>query len=176
MSAPRKRSDAELWRAIEDIAAQAELSRIEALSGEEVDRELRAGGIEPGQAAKVGPDVVSKPPAADLATSAKKPRKRATVWASTVATGAAIALVLAVVVRGRLVTDERVGSGVPQHAEALREQGLSACAEARWAPCEEKLDAARALDSGGENDERVLRAREALRAWHARTVGADGNR
>src|SRR5260370_41762972 len=57
MSAPRKRSDAELWRAIEDVAAQAELSRIEVLSEEEVDRELRAAGIEPGQAAKVGQEI-----------------------------------------------------------------------------------------------------------------------
>jgi hypothetical protein len=171
MSAPRKRSDAELWGAVEDVAAQAELSRIEALSDEEVDRELRAAGIEPGKAAKVGHEIGAMLP---RAAGVRRPRARAIAWATSLATGAAIALGVAVAVRERV--EVRVGSGLPQHAEALREQGLAACGEAQWVACEEKLDAARALDSGGENDERVLRARQALRAWHTRTVGADGGR
>ncbi|HEV3189523.1 MAG TPA: hypothetical protein VGY54_03450 [Polyangiaceae bacterium] len=174
MSTPRKRSDAELWRAIEDVAAHAQLSRIETLSEEEVDRELRAAGIEPGQAAKVGQGVVSKQPVAERATSAKNPRKRAMAWATSLATGAAIALGIAVVVKQRV--DVRVGAGLQQHAAALREQGLAACAEAHWVACEEKLDAARALDAGGENDGRVLQARQALRAWHARSVEGNGDR
>ncbi len=171
MSAPRKRSDAELWRAIEDVAAQAELSRIEVLSEEEVDRELRAAGIEPGQAAKVGQEIGGALP---RAAGVRRPRARAIAWATSLATGAAIALGVAVVVKQRV--DVRVGAGLRQHAAALRDQGLAACAEARWAQCEEKLDAARALDSGGENDERVLQARQALRAWHTRSMGADGGR
>src|SRR5258708_13021428 len=89
MSAPRKRSDAELWRAIEDVAAQAELSRIEVLSEEEVDRELRAAGIEPGQAAKVGQEIGGALP---RAAGVGRPRAPAVAGAPSPATGGAISL------------------------------------------------------------------------------------
>ncbi len=171
MSAPGKRSDAELWRAVEDVAAQTELARIGALSDAEVDRELRAAGIEPEEAAKVGHPIGGTLP---RATGVRRPRARAMAWATSLATGAAIALGVAVVVQQRV--DVRVGAGLRQHGAALREQGLAACAEAQWAACEEELDAARALDPSTENDERVLRARQSLRAWHARSLGADGSR
>src|SRR5258708_39983030 len=86
MSAPRKRSDAELWRAIEDVAAQAELSRIEVLSEEEVDRELRAAGIEPGQAAKVGQEIGGALP---RAAGGGKARAGAGAWGTAPGTGGA---------------------------------------------------------------------------------------
>jgi hypothetical protein len=48
MNGPKKkRTDAELWTAIEDMAAEDEMERIAALSEEELDAELRADGFDP---------------------------------------------------------------------------------------------------------------------------------
>ena len=63
MSEPRKRTDAEVWQALEKVAAELkELERIDALSDEELDRELRAAGIDPAEATGLGPDVLVRPP------------------------------------------------------------------------------------------------------------------
>ncbi len=47
MSSRRKRTAEEVWKALEAQAEEAELARIERLSDEELDRELRQAGIDP---------------------------------------------------------------------------------------------------------------------------------
>ncbi len=57
MSPPRKRTDAETWRALEGDAADAgdaELARIGALDDDALDAELRAAGVDPERAAPDG--------------------------------------------------------------------------------------------------------------------------
>jgi hypothetical protein len=63
MTAPRKRSPAEVWRALEKAGADAELERFSAMSGDELDAELRAAGLDPAEAAKIGMDVLGPMPA-----------------------------------------------------------------------------------------------------------------
>jgi hypothetical protein len=66
MTTPAKRTTAQVWRELDAIAEEvkltradeAELARIAALDGEAVDRELRAAGIDPEEAADVGMDML----------------------------------------------------------------------------------------------------------------------
>jgi hypothetical protein len=57
-------------------------------------------------------------------------------------------------------------------ARRLRYEAGHACATARWAACEAKLDEARGLDPAGEGGERVKALREAIEA--ARDSGRGG--
>jgi hypothetical protein len=47
-------------------------------------------------------------------------------------------------------------------AEKIRDEALDACEHGRWGACEEKLNAARALDPAGESAPRVLAARRSV--------------
>jgi hypothetical protein len=53
-------------------------------------------------------------------------------------------------------------SSAHDRAEPLRQQALSACRAALFAKCGELLDQAAAVDPAGENDPRVLEARDAI--------------
>ncbi|MBV9948255.1 MAG: hypothetical protein JOZ69_15490 [Myxococcales bacterium] len=52
-----------------------------------------------------------------------------------------------------------------ERAAALRATGSAACEAARWDECERRLDEAKALDPGGEDEARV-------RQWRARIAAA----
>jgi hypothetical protein len=182
-----KRTDAEVWEALEKITAEVgELERIDALSDDELDRELRAAGIEPEEAANLGQDIANLgqdilvrvppqapgPPAQDPRApkqAARPPRKVHWVaWAAVAA--------VAVLVVGVLATrPENVASPRPddsasdaglatklQAAAKLRDDAFDSCAHGVWAVCEHRLDAARALDPAGEQDAKVLAARRSV--------------
>jgi hypothetical protein len=175
-----KRTDAEVWEALEKVAAEVgELERIDALSDDELDRELRAAGIDPAEAANLGQDIVVRPPpqapgpppqAPGTAKQAVRPPRKVH-W---VAWGAVAAV--AVLIVGVLVTrPENVASPPPddsapdaglatklQAAARLRDDAFDSCAHGVWDVCEHRLDAARALDPAGEQDAKVLAARRAV--------------
>ena len=175
-----KRTDAEVWQALEKVAAEVgELERIDALSDDELDRELRAAGIDPAEAAKLGEGLrVRAPPLASRERpQAPAPRERSprpprkVQW---VPWGALAAVVLVAAVLARRPDD--AASPWPgdhgadsdalatKHAAAakLRDDAFGACAQGLWGACEEKLNAARALDPSGEQDAKVLAARRAV--------------
>jgi hypothetical protein len=165
MSEPRKRTNAEVWQALEKITAEAELERVGALSDDELDRELLAAGIDPSEAAKVGQ--------ADLARPPKPERKapRTMRWVAWAAVAAAAALVVGGLARKPpIVGSARLGDpGLDpdvatrrQQADAMREAAFGACDQGLWVSCEEKLNAARALDPEGEREPKVLAARQSV--------------
>lgn len=94
-------------------------------------------------------------------------RKR---WAAQLAAVAAIvALVLAAIAlyARRISPDhEDIVKEVvpPDRAGQLRRAGLDDCQHARWQPCVDKLDQARALDPAGDTAPRVVEARKAAAA------------
>ena len=176
-----KRTDAEVWQALEKVAAEVgELERIDALSDDELDRELRAAGIDPAEAAKLGQDlrVRAPPQASRMAPQTPAPRERSPrpprklQW---VAWGA-LAAVAALVVAGLAKRPDYAASPPPddhgadsdalatkhEAAAKLRDDAFGACAQGLWGACAEKLNAARALDPAGEQDAKVLAARRAV--------------
>jgi hypothetical protein len=189
MTEPRKRTNAELWGAIERLSGEAELARIDGLDETELDRELRKAGIDPDEAAAVvqkaiagvdasgaatahaahmGPAAPSAPRAP--APSASSPAPRASRppaapwgrarWVPYLATAAIVLLIV-----GALTRENR-GTATPPSPEAaalLRTEASEACGQAQWKRCAEKLDEARLLDPDGEAEPRVTRLREAIR-------------
>ncbi len=191
MTEPRKRSPAEVWRALEKASTDAEVGRIDALSDDELDAELRAAGIDPADAAKIGMDVLEPAPAASdggvasgvpartgvaeaKAAVDEAPRGRRRVY--WIAGFAAAAVVIGVLVT-RPSGGPPVGTGHPdaeaalKEAADLRERAFGACDQGYWAACEDALNAAQRLDPAGETAPRVVAARRSIRA-----VAADGDR
>jgi hypothetical protein len=192
MTEQRKRTNVELWAAIEKLSDEAELARINALDDPELDRELRAAGIDPDKAAafvhkaiartdaaadanaQAGPKAASVPsgpaPApAHAAPSAPPPRRIG--WVPYVAAAAVAMLVATALTR----PDANTGSPAPDSsatddatqrkpAAQLRAQAFEACAQTQWRRCAVLLDEARLIDPAGEADPRVVRWREAIRA------------
>jgi hypothetical protein len=84
MTTPAKRTTAQVWKDLDAIADEvklaradeAELARIAALDGDAVDRELRAAGIDPEEAADVGMDMLqmASPDAPVPAAATSRPR------------------------------------------------------------------------------------------------------
>jgi hypothetical protein len=84
MTTPSKRTTAQVWEQLESIADdvkvaranEAEAARIAALDREAVDRELRAAGIDPAEAADVGMDMLqaASPDAPVPAAATSRPR------------------------------------------------------------------------------------------------------
>lgn len=161
MNPPRKRTDAEVWRALE-AAPEAELARIDALSDDELDRELRDAGISPERAASV-----VRPPARAVAL------RRAHAWAW-VALAAGVALVIGGTVRRREIarwfghepigpdTEQTPDSVLAERAARLRHDALGVCEQGFWYECETKLNEARKLDPAGESQPQVQAARRAI--------------
>jgi hypothetical protein len=89
VTAPRPRTKAELWNALEAIADERELARIDALGDDVVDAELRAAGVALDDADQVGGALL-----------AKRPRRRArlVLW---LAAAAVVALVLTALITRR---------------------------------------------------------------------------
>jgi hypothetical protein len=183
VSDPRKLPPEKAWELVEEDVGAQELDRIAALSDEELDAELRAGGVDPQDAARVGQALLDDAASADGrvvklpagAAGAVEARARAPragrrpiwVWAGGLSAAAALALVIATMAR----RDDGVTGAPPspgtadarERAAALRRQAFDACNEGRWARCEEQLDDAKAFDPDGESDPRVQAWREKLR-------------
>jgi hypothetical protein len=191
MTEPRKRSPAEVWRALENASTDAEVGRIDALSDDELDAELRAAGIDPADAAKIGADVLGPAPASgDGGVASRVPARTGVAEAKPAVDDAPrgrrraywiAGFAAAAVVIGVLVTrpsgGPEVGTGHPdteaalKEAADLRDRAFGACDEGYWAACEDALNAARSLDPAGETAPRVVAARRSIEA-----VGADAGR
>jgi hypothetical protein len=173
-----KRTDAEVWQALEKVAAEVgELERIDALSDDELDSELRAAGIDPAEAANLGQDLlVGAPPPAPPPQPPRAPKQaarssRKVHWVAWGAVAAAAVLVIGVLatrpddVASPRPDDSASDAGLAtkqQAAAKLREDAFGSCAHGVWGVCEDRLNAARALDPAGEQDAKVLAARRSV--------------
>jgi hypothetical protein len=170
------------WRTIEKVADKAERDRLEALSEDEIDRELGAAGIEPGDAAEIVKRAVERDrkkradarPTTGSKAGLRRPMRSAIGWviaAAAIAAGVAVAVAL----KGRSEGDDAAGGDrtiLERRAVQLRADAYSACEEKRWAQCESNLDQARGIDHAGEADPRVKEARKAI----AQARGEGGER
>lgn len=176
MTTPRKRTTAEVWRDLEDAANEANLARLDAQPKEELDRELREGGIDPDDAADVGMDLLASGPPEHLGAPVEpvplrsvarteKPKSKLPVSVRTMtwlALAAAVALATGVATQRPNVVSTGRPSTPLERAAMMRDDAYSACAQSRWAACEARLNAARELDPAGEEDPRVLAARTSV--------------
>ena len=157
MTEPRKRSPAEVWRALEKASTDAEVGRIGAMSDAELDAELRAAGIDPAEAAKIGVDLL--PPAPPSRRAGRR-----VYWVAGFA--AAVVVIGVLVVRPRTPA---VGAGYGEEdalaeADDLRNHAFGACDQAHWAVCKKALNDAKDIDPAGEAAPRVVAARRAIAA------------
>ena len=167
MNPPRKRTDAEVWRALE-AAPETELARIDALSDDELDRELREAGVSPELAASI---VSPRAPAVARPPAVAPRRARAWRW---VALAAGVALVIAASGRRREIalwfghepigpdTAQTPDSVLAERAARLRRDALGMCEQGFWDLCERKLNEARKLDPAGESQPQVQAARQSI--------------
>jgi len=193
MTAPSKRTTAQVWQALEATAGEVELARIAALDDEALDRELKSAGIDPREAADVGEDVLraasadapvpgaaaSRPRGVDLAGRPEKSRGRSPLqarWVAALAVAAIALLVLTALAKRREIEawlgpahiekDREAPPREPsprERAAKIREDAYAACADWLWAKCRRTLDEAQKLDPAGEQDPRVQAARDAVR-------------
>jgi len=116
------------------------------------------------------------PSAKEKSGSAAAPRARRTLWPALVGVAAVLAVLFAW--KHHAIAAWWSGEPRPQvtrapappvpapawaidHANALRQEGFTACKQRLWALCEDKLDAASYLDPQGDAAEAVRLARQA---------------
>jgi hypothetical protein len=168
------------WETIQRVADKGEVSRLESLSSEELERELRAAGIDPEDADRMVQEALAK--TADSKTSSNGAKLQAVegaggkaparagrsrpAWAKASLWAAATAAAAGVLFRVLAPASDVVGSPTKvQEAETLRDQAAVACGKQAWVECEQKLNEARAIDPGGEGDPRVVEERKAIAGY-----------
>ncbi len=121
--------------------------------------------------AAIEPPPAQAPRPHPLLSSSRPPRPPRITRVAWLAAAALVGLfAVARMWREQKVTTTAPADGAPQTDQAHRDQAAqtradatAACAQSEWKRCEEKLDAARAIDPAGESDPRILRLRETIR-------------
>jgi hypothetical protein len=175
MSTPGKPDPARGWQFVEKLLAEEEIARIEKMSPDEVEREMRAEGLDPsrvpsteelvagaearaarnGRTRKAG----AEPGAANVVPLPTRPKRSRRLI---VLVAAALGALVLIMVMKRSEDNAATGQRGRERAENLRDIAMKECAEARWSSCKDWLDAARRLDSAGEAEPRVVEARRAI--------------
>jgi hypothetical protein len=186
----RKPTPAELWEAIDADGAHAERARIEAMSPEDIERDLAAAGFDP-EAVRVDADRIAAriekaPPAvARPGTRSAGGRRVATraMWLLAAALACAALFVFAwraaispsakiaapIEPDNATLPPRRVTPPGPSAEDAVsqRTEATRACEVGAWATCLHALDGARAIDPAGDADPEVQRMRRvATQALH----------
>jgi hypothetical protein len=192
VSTPNKPDPARGWQFVQKLLDEEEIARIEKLSDEEIDTELRAHGRDPARLPNAE-ELLAKAEARAAVTALRArvvpltPRKRMpwVVWMAAAIVGALVLALLATnsaaivaLFRG---TDEirRDDLGPPrregarQRALTLRDEAERACRGKLWGTCEEKLDEAMKLDPAGESEARVWNMRSAIAESWQRDAAPD---
>lgn len=177
------RDPARAARFVKNLIDEEELARVDALSSEELARELEADGIRPEDIPSV--EVFLKKanavePAVDIAAARSR---RRTTWVVTLLAAAFGVAVVVVGIRsapqieawwqGPAKAPDRAPPVHPApppsappttlvQAAALRDEARQACDEALWGVCEQRLDDARALDPDGERSPDVAGMRRRI--------------
>jgi hypothetical protein len=176
MTSPKQPAAEIHWETIERVADKAERSRLESLSNEELDHELRQAGIDPEEADQIVREALSETSHGTAAangvglrvvggTGEKTPRvgRSRMVWAKVsgwVAATTVAAGLLVQLLTGPVIT----GTSPVKHAAKLRAEAATACSKKAWTECEQKLNEARDIDPAGESDPPVVEERKAIAA------------
>jgi hypothetical protein len=183
MTSPERPVPKIRWATIQKAADLGERSRLQSLSREELDQELREGGIDPEEADRIVLEALSKTTngtapvneaklrvVAGGAAGAEKPARRGlgrsrVMWAKVTGWVAATAAAAAMLVRFFMAGPILDSAPAPPHdAVHLRVEAATACSKESWAECEQKLNEARKIDPDGESDPRVIEERKAIAA------------
>jgi Asp-tRNA(Asn)/Glu-tRNA(Gln) amidotransferase C subunit len=185
MTTPKKVDPALAWMFLEGQLAEEEAKRVEKLSDEELDAEMRQDGMDPARApsleqllakakvhaAKLEAERPRVAQAVPLESETRRRAPRGLVWLLAAALALGVGLVafaegpaiIAYFERPQITPDnERTPAPTPHEvAEKLRDDAMGHCAVASWASCKDKLDEAARLDPAGESETSVqqLRAR-----------------
>jgi hypothetical protein len=176
----------------DEATGDAEMDRVLAMTPEERDAELRAGGFDPaevdaksdalyaeltGRGAPAVAEAQLLAPPEPASRRVAPGRRRVVAWTVVAACAATVALVLAgahylgtksdIVVR-----PEPPERSVPQPPrltaeQELRQAAAEACGGELWGRCQNKLDEAAKLDPAGESTPQVRELRKAIEAHTA---------
>jgi hypothetical protein len=144
-----KRTDSELWDALEEDAIDDEMEAVLAKTPEERRRDLREAGFDLEKVHAQADALVAEPARPAKVVVLRPWRKRVAIALSTAA-----ALAAGIGVMVQMSTPVIVGHGRPDdppvRAEALRRDARDACGARRWPICLDRLNQARALDPAGD--------------------------
>jgi hypothetical protein len=152
VTAPRKPTSVEVWKAIDDAALKDEVDRVAAMSDQELEAELLKDGFDPKdlESPKIEtPESKSKP-----APVRRLPVRRAAPWLI----AATLTFTLIGLATMNVVTV--VGQGAPDPAEragTLRKDAKAACDQSKWRTCLDRLNDADQLDPAGASGTQALR-------------------
>jgi hypothetical protein len=145
-----KRTDSELWAALDEATLDAELEAASELTPDEVEQDLIEAGYNIDELhAQADAFFASLP--ARIAVSASTPRRRRSY---AIPVGLALAASVALTIRFA-TPPPPVGSPprdapAAERAAAFRHDARDACNAHRWATCLDKLNDARTLDPAGD--------------------------
>jgi|CZKU01.1.fsa_nt_gi hypothetical protein len=152
------------WLFVEKLLANEETDEVDAMDDEGLAVALRARGRDPDKLTSVD-DLMARA-AAIVEREAARPRAivvplrpRRVRWQSWLAVASLGVLGVFVVKMGQ--GPDRVGAAPPD-PHGLRVEGVRACIDRKWDLCEQRLDAARALDPAGDSDPTIEEARREI--------------
>jgi len=170
-------------RLVMDLVDEEELARIDALSAEEIARELEADGIRREDCPNIDAFLQKRGGGAPVVDIAAARARRRTAWVVTLIAAALGGIVAVIGIRsapqieawwhGPLKAPEHAPpietapappppSPAVLAAASFRAEASRACDEHLWGTCEQRLNDARALDPEGENTDEVRALRRRI--------------
>jgi hypothetical protein len=165
MTAGKKRTAAQAWDALEQMATDDEVDRVLSLSDEELDAELAKGGADPQKVRAHGEALAARMVEKGRRVEEDKApprlvRVRWVAWLAAAAVSGSAATFAVVSANPGLVAQPPSLQPHPAPSPAeLRDEGLTACDHHDWALCLELLDRAKALDPQGDTTPHIQDAR-----------------
>lgn len=157
-----------MWQHAQKLLADEDVAPAEDMSDEEVERQMAAEGVQLSRVpssqeliAKAEAHAAKRAPA-NVVPLQPLPKRGRVRWAVTLLAAAFGALLVLFVVHTQ--DDIGVSSNVRERARVLRGEAQEMCRRAKWAQCESKLEAARALDPSGERAPDVVALRNEIAA------------
>jgi hypothetical protein len=181
VSTPGKPDPARGWLHVENLLAEDELARIEKLTPEQVEEELRAEGTLVPSAAELMAGVERKAREREAAAVRATRKRRSPLRTVSIIAAVLAAFLLIVFAYKNRAAIEAYFKGEPirpddqwlpwrpsptpqERAAKMRQDAFAACEQVMYETCGRKLDEARELDPAGEADPRVMAARQDIEA------------
>lgn len=165
MSGETENSDpARGWLFVEKLLANEEIDEVDAMDDEGLAAALCARGRDPDELTSVDElmaraTALVEREAARRRTRVVPLRPRRVRWQSWLAVASLGVLGVFAIKMGQ--GPDRVGA-LPPEPHGLRVEGMRACIDRKWELCEQRLDAARALDPAGDSDPTIEQARREI--------------
>jgi hypothetical protein len=194
---PDKPDPARAWKYAMKLLAEEELQRLDKMSDEKVEDEMRAQGRDPARVPSAE-ELLAKATARGarktghqtrVAPLARARRARGTMWL--VAATLAAVVIAVVAMNGAAIVALFKGNGdiraddagrtwrneiAHRQADKLRDDAENECQLKLWGACEASLDEALKQDPAGESEERVERMRKMVDEAARAEAGPDGKK